>query len=119
MTRYVCVSCRGEYCPWCGGRGWLLEKLVHLQRKNSLIEMIAKNLVEKRITDVGPEEWERKAGAENLTVDHLREVETWAATGPIKGQFIGLTKEVIDALADLACIEMPLVVDQPELKVIG
>ena len=106
-TRFVCVGCQGETCPRCGGRGWVREFLVHVERTNMLVNAIAKNLVEKRMAALGQEEWARRAATENLTVGQFTEIEIWQATGPIKWQFMSLTDEVLDALADLAGIEIP------------
>jgi hypothetical protein len=88
---------------------------------NLLVEAVAKNLIEKRIAALGQEEWSRRAAAENLTVDQFTQIETWVATGPIQYQFMSLTNEVINALCDVAGIEMPPVVeeDRPDLKVVG
>ena len=97
------------------------EFLVRLERTNKLVEAVAKNLVEKKIAIVGQEEWGRRAATENLAVDQFTELETWATTGPVKYGFMGLTDEVLDALCDVAGIEMPPVFheDRPELKVVG
>jgi hypothetical protein len=120
-NRYVCVGCQGETCLRCGGRGWVREFFVHVERTDSLVEAIAKNLIEKRIVAVGNEEWARRAADENLTVEQFTEIEIWSASGPVKYGFMGLTDEVIDALADLIGIKAPPVVmeDRPELKVVG
>ena len=103
------------------GRGWVGEGLVRLERHNKLAEVITRNLVQRKMADVGKEAWSKKAVEANLTEDQFIEVEVWATTGPIKWQFMGLTEDVIDALADLAGIEMPpvFVADHPELKVVG
>ncbi len=120
-NRYICVRCKGETCPRCRGRGWVREFLVHVERMNKLVEAIAKNLVEKEIAALGPEEWARRAARENLTTDQFSAIEIWATTGPIKYQFMGLSEEVIDALADLVGIELPPIFmeDRPKLKVVG
>lgn len=120
-TRFVCVGCQGATCPRCGGRGWVREFLVHVERMNSLVDAIAKNLVETRIATLGQEEWARRATTENMTVDQFTELEVWQATGPIKWQFMAMTGEVIDALCDVAQIEIPLVFveDRPQLKVLS
>jgi hypothetical protein len=103
------------------GRGWVSKALVRIERQNKLAEAIAKNLVQKKIADVGQEEWVKKAAEENLTEDQFIEVEVWATTGLVKFQFMSLTDEVLDALANLVGIEIPptFVADQPELKVVG
>ena len=110
--RYVCVRCEGEKCPRCTGRGWVGE---------TLVEFIAKHLVQRKMADVGQEAWVKRAVEKNLTDAQFIEIEIWSATGPIKWQFMGLTDEVLDALADLVGIEMPpiFMADQPELKVVG
>ncbi len=120
-TRYICTRCKGEKCPRCLGRGWVWEFLVHVERTNSLVEAIAKNLIEKQIAAVGQEEWARRAAKENLRTDQFTQIEVWQATGPIKYQFMGLSEEVIDALADLVGIELPPIFmeDRPKLKVVG
>jgi hypothetical protein len=120
-NRYVCVRCSGETCLYCGGRGWITEAVVQREQKDSLTEAVAKNLVEKRIAEVGPEEWARKAAEKNLTPDQLTEIEIWSATGPISYQFMSLSSDVVDALANLVGIEIPpvFVEDRPELKVVG
>ncbi len=120
-NRFVCVGCQGETCPRCGGRGWVAEFLVQIERTNLLVEAVAKNLIQKKIAAVGKEEWGRRAAMENLTVGQFTELEVWQATGPIKWQFMGLTDEVLDALADLVGIEIPPVMteDHPELNVVG
>jgi hypothetical protein len=120
-ARFVCVRCDGDKCPYCGGRGWLTEETVRHQRTKELVEAVAKNLIEKRIAVIGPEEWARRASEENLTVDQYTEVEVWQATGPMKYQFMRLTEDVIDAIADLTAIEVPpvFVPDRPELNIIG
>ena len=120
-NRFVCVRCKGETCPRCLGRGWVREFLVQVERSNSLTEAIGKNLIEKKMAIVGQEEWARRAAGENMTISQFTEIETWQATGPIKYQFMGLTEEVLDALCDVAQIEIPPVVmeDGPELKVVG
>jgi hypothetical protein len=120
-TRFVCVQCKGETCHRCGGRGWVREFFVRLERRNMLVEAIAKNLIKKRIAIVGQGDWARRAAMENLTTDQFTEIEVWATTGPIKWQFMGLTDEVLDALADLIGIKTPPVVmeDRPELNVVG
>jgi len=86
-----------------------------------LTEAIAKNIVEKRIAALGPEEWARRAADENLTVNQFTEIETWATTGPVKYEFMSRKKEVIDALATLVGFELPPIYleDRPELKVVG
>jgi hypothetical protein len=86
-----------------------------------LVEAVAKNLTEKKVAAVGQEEWDRRAADENLTVDQFTEIEVWQATGPIKYGFMGLTDEVIDAIADLAGIEIPPVCleDRPKLNLVG
>ena len=119
--RYVCVECEGEKCLRCMGRGWVGESLVRLERQNKLAEVIATNLVQRKITDVGQEKWVKKAAEENLTTDQFTEVEIWSATGPVKFQFMALTDEVLDALANLVGIEKPptFVSEQPELNVFG
>ena len=96
--RYVCVGCQGAACPRCSGRGWVREFFVQVERTNSLVEAVAKNLIQKKIAAVGPEEWARRAAKENLTTDQFTEIEIWPTTGPVKYQFMGLTDEVIDAL---------------------
>ena len=120
-VRYACVRCIGENCPRCMGRGWVGEALVRLERHNKLIEFIAKHLVQRKMADVGQEAWVKRAVEKNLTDAQFIEIEIWSATGPIKWQFMGLTDEVLDALADLVGIEMPpiFMADQPELKVVG
>jgi hypothetical protein len=97
------------------------EFLVQVERQNKLVHAIAKNLIEKRIIAVGQEEWARRAAMENLTVDQFTEVEVWQMTGPVKYQFMGLTKEVTDALATLAGFELPPIYleDRPKLNVVG
>ena len=121
ITRYVCIRCEGEKCTRCTGRGWVSEGLVWLERQNKLAEVVASNLVLRKITDLGQESWAKRAAEENLTTDQFTEVEIWSDTGPIKIQFMSLTNKVLDALADLAGIEMPplFVADQPELNVFG
>jgi hypothetical protein len=103
------------------GRGWVAEFLVQIERRNMLVEAVAKNLIEKKIAIVGQEEWAKRAADENLTTDQFTELETWAKTGPVKWQFMGLAGETLDALADLAGIEIPPIYleDRPELKVVG
>jgi hypothetical protein len=91
---------------------------VRHQRTRELVEAVAKNLVENRIATVGQEEWSRMAAAENLSVEQYTEVEAWAATGPVKYQFMGLTEDVIDAIADLTAIEVPPVF-VPDMRIIG
>jgi hypothetical protein len=88
---------------------------------NKLVEAVARNLVEKRITAVGQEEWAQRAATENLTVDQFTTIEIWSATGPVKYQTMGLTDEVLDALADLVGIEIPpvFVEDRPKLNLVG
>ena len=121
ITRYVCIQCEGGDCPRCTGRSWVGETLVPVERHNKLADTVAKHLVQRKITDVGQEAWAKKAVEANLTTDQFTEVEIWSATGPVKFQFMALTDEVLDAIADLVGIEMPpvFVSDQPELKVIG
>jgi hypothetical protein len=94
---------------------------VRLERTNSLVNAIAKNLTEKRIADVGQEEWVRRAVEENFTVGQFTELEVWQASGPVKYQFMGLAGETLDALCDVAQIEIPPVFheDRPKLKVVG
>ena len=120
-NRYVCVQCKGATCPRCSGRGWVREFLVHLERMNSLVEAIAKNLVEKRIAALGQEESARRAARENMTVDQFTELEVWATTGLIKYGFMGLTAEVLDALCDVAGVEIPPIFmeDRPVLSVVS
>jgi hypothetical protein len=120
-TRFVCVGCQGETCPRCRGRGWVREFFVQIERRNSLVNAIAKNLIGKKIAIVGQEEWVRRAAEENLTVDQFTEIEVWQASGPVKYGFLGLTDEVLDALADLIGIKTPPVFmeDRPELSVVG
>ena len=120
-TRYICTRCKGANCPRCRGRGWVREFFVQIERANSLTEAVAKNLIQKKITTLGHEEWAKRAAKENLTIDQFTTIEIWQATGPIKYQFMGLSEEVIDALADLIGIEMPPIFmeDRPELKVVG
>jgi len=91
---------------------------VRQQRTRELVEVVAKKLIENRIATVGQEEWSRRAAAENLTVDQYMEVEAWAATGPVKYQFMGLSGDVTDALADLAGIEVPPVF-VPDMRIVG
>ena len=117
-TRFVCVRCQGETCPYCGGCGWLTEEIVRHQRTKELVEAVATNLVERRIAAIGPEEWARLASEESLTVDQYTEVEVWQATGPVKYQFMGLSGDVTDALADLAGIEVPPVF-VPDMRIVG
>jgi hypothetical protein len=119
--KYVCIRCDGEKCLHCGGRGWLTEGLVQVEQKRELIEAVAKIMVKKRIAALGQEDWSRRAAEANLTVDQYTEVQIWQATGPLQYQFMSLTNEVIDALADLAGIEVPPVFleDRPEFNVIG
>jgi hypothetical protein len=97
------------------------EFLVRLERTNSLVESVAKNLIEKQIAALGPEEWARRAASENLTIGQFTELEVWQATGPVKYQFMSLAGETLDAIADLAGIKMPPVFheDRPELNVVG
>jgi hypothetical protein len=97
------------------------EFLVQIERRNSLTEAVARNLIEKRIVAVGQEEWARRAADENLTIEQFTQIEVWQATGPVKYEFMSLTKEVIDAIADLAQMKIPpiFVEDRPELKVVG
>jgi hypothetical protein len=121
-SRYVCVRCDGEKCLRCGGRGWITEAIVQREQKDMLTEVVAKNLVEKRIAQVGPEEWAKKAAEKNPTVDQFTEVEIWQATGPISYEFMSLTDDVVDALANLiGGIDIPpvFIEDRPELRVIG
>ena len=120
-TRFVCVGCQGETCPRCGGRGWVAEFLVRLERMNSLVNAIAKSLTQKRIAAVGNEGWGRRAATENVTVDQFTQIEVWQATGPVKYQFMGLAGETLDALCDLAGFEIPPVFmeDRPKLNVVG
>ena len=110
-VRYICLPCEGENCLRCGGRGWVGEVLVRIERQNSLIEAVAKHLVQKRITQG---EWTRLAAEANLTTAQFTEVEIWSASGPVKYEFMSMTDEVIHTLADLVGIEMPPVVDQPK-----
>jgi len=91
---------------------------VQVERNNSLVEMVAKNLIEKKIAAIGPEEWARRASEENLTVDQYTEIEVWQATGPVKYQFMALTEDVIDALCDLVEIEIPPVF-VPDMRIVG
>ncbi len=63
-TRFVCVGCQGATCPRCGGRGWVAEFLVRLERANMLVEAVAKNLIQKKIAAVGQEEWAKRAAKE-------------------------------------------------------
>ncbi len=90
---------------------------MRIERHNKLAEVVAKHLVQQKITDMGQEAWAKKAPEKNLTNDQFTEVEIWSVTGPIKIQFMSLTDEVLDTLADLAGIEMPpvFVSDQPKL----
>ena len=120
-TRYICTRCKGANCPRCGGRGWVAEFLVHVERTNSLTEAVAKNLIQKKIAALGQDEWARRAAKENLTTDQFSAIEVWQATGPVKYQFMALTDEVVDALADLIGIEVPPIFmeDRPKLKVVG
>ena len=103
------------------GEGWVGEGLVHIERHNMLAEFIAKHLVQRKLTDVGQEAWAKRAATESLTTDQFTEIEIWSATGPIKFQFMALTDEVLNAIADLASIEMPpvFVEDQLKFKVVG
>ena len=110
-VRYICLSCEGEKCLRCGGRGWVGEALVRIERQNSLIEAVAKHLVQKRISQGA---CTRLAAEANLTTAQFTEVEIWSASGPVKYEFMSMTDEVIDTLADLVGIEMPPVVDQPK-----
>ena len=110
-VRFLCVSCEGEKCLRCGGRGWVGEAIVRIERQNSLIEAVAKALVQKRISQGA---WTRLAAEANLTTAQFTEVEIWSASGPVKYEFMSMTDEVIDTLADLVGIEMPPVVDRPK-----
>ena len=94
---------------------------MQIERRNKLVEAIAKNLIEKKTAAVGQEEWARRAAEENHTVEQFTELEVWQATGPVKWQFMGLAGETLDAIADLAGIKMPPVFheDRPELNVVG
>jgi hypothetical protein len=94
---------------------------VWLEQKNLLAEVIAKNLIEKKIVNLGQEAWARRAAEANLTEDQFTEIEFWQATGPVKYQMMGLTDNVIDALTFLVGIEVPpvYVPDRPELHVVG
>ncbi len=120
VRKYVCVQCSGKTCLQCGGLGWLGEPLVRLERTNKLKESVAKILVQKKIAEIGQDEWAKLAAKENVTVAQFTEVETWMATGPISYQFMSLDVEVSDALCQLAGIEIPpiLVSEQPDLKVL-
>jgi hypothetical protein len=120
-TRFVCVGCQGATCPRCGGRGWVREFFVHVERTNILVEAIASNLIEKKIAIIGQEEWTQRAAEENLTVDQFTEIEVWQATGPVKYQTMGLTDEVLDALCDVAGFGLPPVFheDRPKLNLVG
>ena len=97
------------------------EFLVQIEMRNKLVEAIAKNLIAERIAALGQEEWARRAATENLTTDQFTQIETWSASGPVKWQFMGLTNDVIDALADLVGVEMPAAVmeDRPKLNLVG
>ena len=117
-TRFVCVQCKGQKCVHCGGCGWLTEETVRHQRTKELVEAVANKLVENKIAAIGPEEWARRASEEKLTVDQYTEIEVWQATGPVKYQFMGLTEEVIDAIADLTAIEVPPVF-VPDMRIVG
>lgn len=92
-----------------------------IERQNKLAEAVVTNLVQKKIAEVGREEWARRAVEKNLIEDQFTEIEIWLATGPIKWQFMSLTDEVLDALANLVGIEMPpiFMADQPKWKVVG
>ena len=120
-TRYICTRCKGANCPRCLGRGWVREFFVQVERKNMLVEAIAKDLIGKKIAAVGQDEWARRAADENLTVGQFTELEVWQASGPVKYQTMGLSEEVIDALADLVGIEVPPIFleDRSNLKVVG
>jgi hypothetical protein len=83
-----------------------------------LVEAVAKNLVEKKIAAIGPEEWARRASEENLTVEQYTEIEVWQATGPISHQMMALSNEVLDSLADLMGIEIPPVW-VPDMRIVG
>lgn len=117
-TRFVCVQCQGETCPRCGGRGWVGEKGVQIERNHAIAEAIASNLIDKQIAVIGPEEWSRRAAEMGVTPDQYTEVEVWSATGPIKGQLMALTERVLDALADLLAIEVPPVW-VPDVRIVG
>jgi hypothetical protein len=82
--RYICIQCEGEKCTRCTGRGWVSEGLVRLERHNNLAEVVAKHLVQKKITEVGREEWARRAAEEHLTEAQFTEIEVWLDTGPIQ-----------------------------------
>jgi hypothetical protein len=116
--RFVCVQCDGEKCLHCGGRGWLTEQTVQRERTRELIEVVAKNLIEKQIAVIGPEEWARRAAEMDLTPDQYTEVEVWSATGPISCQFMALSNEVLDILASLLGIEVPPVW-VPDVRIVG
>ena len=120
MRNYVCELCKGsgDHCLRCGGCGWVGEALVRKERQDLLADAIAKILVQEQIAKVGEETWAKMAAEMNLTVDQYTEVEMWSATGPIKGQFMVLTGEVLDAVASLAGIETPppIMTGQPTLK---
>jgi len=90
---------------------------VRVERQNKLAEVIATNLVQRNIAEVGQVEWAKRAVEKNLTTDQFTEVEIWSATGPVKFHFMYLTDEVLEALADLIGIEMPplFMADQPKL----
>ena len=118
-NRYLCVRCEGETCPRCSGRGWVGEGLVKVEQRNNLAEVVAKNLTEKKIAAIGQEEWAKKAVDNNLTFDQFTEVEIWQATGPIHYQFMALTDETIDALANLVGIEVPPLFVQDRFKIVG
>ena len=120
-TRFICVGCKGGDCPRCGGRGWVIEARVQLERNDSLVNAVAKNLIEKKIAALGQEEWAKRAATESLTVDQFTEIEVWQASGPVKYGFMGLTEEVLDALCDVAGFEMPPVFheDRPKLNLVG
>jgi hypothetical protein len=83
-----------------------------------LVEAIAKNLIETKIAAVGPDEWARRAAAENLTVEQFTEIEVWQATGPISYQFMALSSDVTDAVCDLIGVEVPPVW-VPDMRIVG
>jgi hypothetical protein len=49
------------------------------------------------------------------------ELEVWQATGPVKYEFMSLAGETLDALCDVARIEMPPIYleDRPKLNLVG
>ena len=97
---------------------------MRVERHNKLVEFIAKHLVQRKMADVGQEAWDMGSYQWLLEGKEVVGTSVKKSTKEDKQkikEIMGLTDEVLDALADLVGIEMPpiFMADQPELKVVG